>query len=123
MGVNIQQFGKAAVDAGKARGDNILGNQAIAQNWWSALVQWIDPADAKVSQNALVQMRDSIKATATARNQYLPYVFANDGAYFQDVMASYGAKNLAKMKDVSMRYNPAQVFQTLQNGGWLVHNS
>ncbi len=49
MNINIRQSGKAAVDAGKAR------------KWWSALVQWIDPADAKVSQNALVQIQTCIK--------------------------------------------------------------
>ena len=111
------------MNAGNARGGNILGNQAIAQNWWSALVQWTDPGDAEVSKNVLMQMRDSIEAAARARDHYLPYVFANDGAYFQKVMASYGPENLALMRDVSRKYDPGQVFQTLQNGGWLLRNS
>lgn len=121
--INIQPFGQAAVSASKARGGNILGNQAVAQNWWSALVQWNDPADATVSTNALINMRDSIQAKSAKRNQALPYIFANDGAYFQNVMASYGAENLALMRNISTRYDPGQIFQTLQNSGWFVHNA
>ena len=106
LSINIQQFGKAALQASNARGGNRLGNQAIAQNWWSALVQWIDPADAMVSTNALIKMRDSIKTASVEWSDSLPYVFANDGAYFQNVLASYGAENLALMKNVSVRYDP-----------------
>lgn len=44
----------------------------------------------------------------------------NDAGYQQNPLASYGAANLNTLKSVSKKYDPKQVFQKLQNTGFLV---
>jgi hypothetical protein len=44
----------------------------------------------------------------------------NDASVAQSPLDSYGSVNVAKMRDVSSRYNPAGVFQRLQNSGFLL---
>lgn len=45
-----------------------------------------------------------------------PYLYQNYAAQQQNVLASYGATNLAKLKAASQKYDPQQVFQRLQPG-------
>lgn len=40
----------------------------------------------------------------------------NYASQYLDPLGSYGATNVAKMKTVSHKYDPAQVFQELQPG-------
>ncbi|CZT16357.1 related to 6-hydroxy-d-nicotine oxidase [Ramularia collo-cygni] len=47
-----------------------------------------------------------------------PFVFLNNAAPFQDPLGSYGAENLQFMRDVSKKYDPDQIFQTLVPGGF-----
>lgn len=44
------------------------------------------------------------------------WVYMNYASEFQDVIASYGAANKARLKAVAARYDPAGVFQTLSPG-------
>ena len=123
MALVIQQFGKAAVQAGKVHGGNLFNLSPVAQNWWSLLVEWQSPADAQASHNALLGITDYINQQSQASGTFLPYIFPNTADASQDVMASYGAGSLAQLRSVSARYDPQQVFQTLQFGGWLVSKS
>ena len=65
-------------------------------------------------------MRSTVKSYAQAKGKLLEYEFMNDASYSQNPLASYGAANLAKLKAVSKKYDPVQVFQTLQNSGFLL---
>jgi len=47
----------------------------------------------------------------------------NDASQDQDPMPSYGRTNYAKLKAVSRIYDPAQVFQRLSNGGFLLRGA
>lgn len=38
----------------------------------------------------------------------------------QNPLASYGNETLEKLKEIAGKYDPEGVFQTLQNGGWLL---
>jgi hypothetical protein len=120
LGLVIQQFGKAAVLAGQSRGGNLFGLTATAQTWWSVLAQWTSSADTTVSRNAVLGMNSYIEQAASAAGKSLPYIFPNTADASQDVMASYGSSNLAQLKAASQKYDPHQVFQTLQYGGWFV---
>lgn len=44
----------------------------------------------------------------------------NDASRDQNPLASYGAANVAKLKAVARKYDPSQVFQKLQNDGFLL---
>lgn len=59
-------------------------------------------------------------ALAKARGLHLPFLYMNHAARDQDPLASYGPENLARLRDVARKYDPVQMFQTLQNGGFLL---
>ena len=44
----------------------------------------------------------------------------NDAGFNQNVLASYGENSLSRMRNVSHFYDPYQVFQQLQNDGFLL---
>ncbi|KAK6826153.1 FAD binding domain-containing protein [Apiospora arundinis] len=44
------------------------------------------------------------------------WVYMNYASQYQDVIASYGAENKAKLKRVAEEYDPRGVFQKLQPG-------
>ena len=46
----------------------------------------------------------------------------NDAGYKQKVLKSFGAGNIAKLKRISRLYDPRQVFQKLQNNGFLLRD-
>jgi hypothetical protein len=50
----------------------------------------------------------------------IPFLYMNDAARDQNPLASYGSESLAKLKAVAKKYDPRHVFQTLQNGGFLL---
>jgi hypothetical protein len=56
----------------------------------------------------------------TRHGSNLRYRFANDAYREQDALASYGEGNLRKLISISRKYDPAEVFQRQQNGGWLI---
>lgn len=50
----------------------------------------------------------------------IPFVYLNDASRDQNPLASYGCKNVAKLKQIALKYDAKQLFQTLQNGGFLL---
>jgi len=47
----------------------------------------------------------------------------NDASRDQNPIAGYGAENVAKLKAVSEKYDPTQIFQVLQNDGFLLRKA
>lgn len=61
---------------------------------------------------------DEVKAYAASIDGNLEWTYLNYADSSQDVLASYGAENLKKMKAVAAKYDPDQVFQKLCPGGF-----
>ena len=61
-----------------------------------------------------------LESIATERDKHLRYQFMNDAGFNQNVLASYGEDSLSKMRSISHFYDPYQVFQELQNDGFLL---
>jgi hypothetical protein len=60
------------------------------------------------------------KKAAAAKGKLLDLQFMNDSGYQQSPLASYGSASLSYLKSMSKKYDPTQVFQRLQNSGFLV---
>lgn len=58
------------------------------------------------------------RSVATAKKQGLdhPYLYQNYASKEQDVFASYGEDNLARLKSIRDKYDPTHVYQKLQPG-------
>lgn len=68
----------------------------------------------RISREALVK----IESRARAKGLLQKFQYLNYAAPYQKPLASYGAGNLAFLKEVSKRYDPEGVFQTRVPGGF-----
>ncbi|KAJ5722135.1 hypothetical protein N7488_000170 [Penicillium malachiteum] len=79
-------------------------------------ISWSDIADDDRIMTAAQNILDGCQAAASAAGLLNRYVYQNYASAGQDVFSGYGQKNLARLKAVSGKYDPAQVFQKLQPG-------
>lgn len=63
---------------------------------------------------------DKLKDTAAQKGKWINYQFQNDSNYRQPPFRKLSEETLTFLKDVSVKYDPEQVFQKLQNGGFLL---
>lgn len=84
------------------------------------MADWKNPADEERVRKAVKAVVDVAESEARAHGTYIEYKYSNYASRDQDPLASYGAENLAKLKEIAKKYDPNQVFQKLQYGGWKV---
>lgn len=68
----------------------------------------------------VVSLGRRLTEITTTHGSQLDYRFMNDAYEGQDVLSSYGAGNFERLLEISKAYDPDQVFQQLQHGGWLL---
>ncbi|CAK7212774.1 hypothetical protein SCUCBS95973_001579 [Sporothrix curviconia] len=106
----LQQFARNGGNAlGLTEDDGPMFILLVAAMWDDASD---DAAVAAFASNVLTQ----VKAYATTRGVQTDYTYMNYASMYQDVLSSYGSDVLARMRQVSAKYDPAQVYQTLQPG-------
>ena len=79
-------------------------------------ISWSNAADDARILAGAQSMVDRSAAAAKARGLDHPFLYQNYAALQQDVFTSYGADNLAKLKQISKKYDPSQVWQKLMKG-------
>lgn len=87
---------------------------------WSTTLDWADPADDDKVRGLSIETTDKWEELGKARGSYLPFLFMNDASRDQNPLASYGAENLQRLKNIAARYDPKQLFQKVQNSGFLL---
>jgi hypothetical protein len=78
--------------------------------------QWTDTSSDTKVLAAHQRMIDRMAAAAEALGLDFRYLYQNYAAQSQDVFASYGEANHARLQRISKKYDPKQVFQRLQPG-------
>ena len=79
-------------------------------------ISWSDAADDERVFGAAQNILDASVAAAKTRGLDHPYLYQNYASLQQDVFASYGRDNLAKLRAIRAKYDPHMVFQKLQPG-------
>jgi hypothetical protein len=101
--------------------DNVLGVEPVEQQWHEWMIEWVNDEDS----DAMLQLGRDVTAKLTAAAEeagaLLPYIFMNTAGGKQKVLQSFGVDNVAFMKKVAKKYDPAGVFQ-LQYDGWLLRD-
>lgn len=83
-------------------------------------MEWtLDEEDA-ATHEMITTMGANVKTIAKEQNAFFDYQFMNDASYVQRPLESYGPASLAIMRAVSTAYDLGQVFQRLQNSGFLL---
>ncbi|MDI1493407.1 MAG: hypothetical protein OHK93_005196 [Ramalina farinacea] len=108
------------VNQGIAKGGNPLGLPQINHQWWTTLVDWQHAADDEAVRAVSIDTSSNWKNFGQQRGSYIPFLDMNDASREQNPLASYGSENVAKLKAVSQKYDAAQLFQKLQNDGFLL---
>ncbi|KAG8159952.1 hypothetical protein KVR01_010589 [Diaporthe batatas] len=116
--VSMQPISESLVLAGEERGGNALGLQPTNQTWGMFTSGWYSSEDDPDAHSLGSSLNNQTKKAAVNAGQHLPYVFMNDASHDQAVIASYGTENVKRMRDVQLKYDPGQVFQTLVPGGF-----
>ncbi|KAI0835840.1 putative FAD-binding oxidoreductase [Hypoxylon sp. FL0890] len=114
-----QPISSSAVLAGQAsNGGSALGLQPVNQTWLVLDVGWWSPEDDQKANNYTSSMINKIDDASKSSGHYVDYIFMNDAAASQPVIESYGAENVAKLKNTARKYDPNRVFQDLASGGF-----
>ncbi|KAI1372705.1 FAD-binding domain-containing protein [Hypoxylon crocopeplum] len=107
---------------GKQRGGNLLGLQAVPQEWYEWFITWVDPAQDSIIWDISQRITQRCTDAAKAKSLSLPYLFMNTAGKTQDVLSSYGTDSVAFIKATAAKYDPGQFFQKLQNDGFLIRD-
>ena len=83
-------------------------------------MDWTDAADDDKVRGLSIETTKKWEELGKARGSYLPYLFMNDASRDQNPLASYGETNLQRLKEIAAKYDPEQLFQTVQNNGFLL---
>ena len=77
---------------------------------------WSSPLDDDRIIAAGNRVINSSVALAESMKADYKYIYQNYASQNQDVFAGYGAANKQRLIDISTKYDPEQIFQTLQPG-------
>lgn len=83
-------------------------------------MDWENETDDFLVRAASINFTDYWKKRGQELGVYLPFEYMNDASRDQNPLASYGSENIASLLRVSQKYDVEQVFQTLQNDGFLL---
>lgn len=84
------------------------------------MIQWQDDEADELAHQAIHASGEAIREIAKKKGILLEFEFLNDATWDQTPISSYGVTNLASLREISHRYDPIQVFQNLQGGGFLL---
>ncbi|RMJ19360.1 hypothetical protein CDV36_000989 [Fusarium kuroshium] len=121
----IQPVGKACIQAGKAKGGNVMGLEETPQCWWVFTCEWPKSGECEdaAAQKAVDSIVHKVESMAQEKGLLLNFLLPNFAGASQKVLRSYGDGSVQLMKELAAKYDPESVFQNLQHGGFLLRNS
>jgi len=110
----MQKNGGNPLGLSVSEGPYLLANSAM---------MWSDPTD----DQSILQINSNIRKRSIAVAQSMglaeEYIYMNYASEFEDVIASYGAQNKARLQQIAAKYDPTGVYQTLQPGYFKLNGS
>ncbi|EKD12970.1 FAD binding domain containing protein [Drepanopeziza brunnea f. sp. 'multigermtubi' MB_m1] len=111
--------------ASVANGGNIMGVDRNKDNiiMYQLFLTWDNDSDDEDLINAAYASIEAIKAKTVATGTDNPFIYLNYAGKFQDPLGGYGKANVAKLAQLSAKYDPNGVFQRLVPGGFKIANA
>lgn len=116
----VQPITEGALQAMQSNGGNALGlnpnnGPYFILNFNAA---WEKEEDEPQFHRVISNVIKAAKAEAKKRGLDNDFVYLNYASEYQDPTGSYGVANKERLEKVSKKYDPSQVFQYLQPGGF-----
>ncbi|CAG8981861.1 hypothetical protein HYALB_00009536 [Hymenoscyphus albidus] len=111
----LQHVGTGLIEQGIQKGGNAL--------WWTTTVDWENEEDDDLVRQVSIQTTEFWGKLTREANLDISFLYMNDASRDQNPLASYGRDCLARLKETALRHDPEQVFQKLQNNGFLLSES
>ncbi|KAL8748172.1 MAG: hypothetical protein Q9190_000067 [Brigantiaea leucoxantha] len=116
----MQPINRAAVQVGIQRGANAMAVPPITQTWSNSVVEFSSLSDNAVATSAISAFKNLVSEFSHKAKLDLPFIFQNDANTAQSPLGSSGAAHAARLTSISRKYDPEQVFQLQQFGGFKV---
>ena len=118
--LTFQAFTVPALSQMGKKGGNALGLDPADGPLFHVLLYmvWDDAAKDDVLNGAAAEFMSAAREEAERRGLGHRYIYMNYAGPYQNVVPSYGEKNLARLKAVARKYDPTAVYQRLQPGGY-----
>lgn len=87
---------------------------------WTTLIDWDNEEDDDLVRSVSINFTEEWKKLGEELGVYLPFEYMNDASRDQNPLTTYGSENVAKLLQIPQKYDKEQVFQTLQNDGFLL---
>lgn len=84
------------------------------------VAEWSEESDDTAVSHELEEFTDEVSRLAKEQGLYLDFKFMNDAEFSQKVLSSYGMGNMKRLQEASVKHDPEQLFQRLQNDGFLL---
>jgi hypothetical protein len=112
-----------SITAGQLKGMQKNGGNALGLNpnkgpyfVMNMSSRWNNAADDTRILKFFSDVIKRVKAEAKAKGVDNEYIYMNYASQYEDPIGSYGATNVNRLKSISKKYDPQQVFQELQPG-------
>jgi len=116
--LTFQPIAASTVIHGKERGGNAMGMSEKAQMWLCLTSSWALPSGDQVTLPLSISFMKQVEDLAKAKGLLEQYLFLNDAAIDQEVIASYGDAQVKELVRISKEHDPKGVFQKLAKGGF-----
>jgi hypothetical protein len=118
--LTFQAFTVPTLSKMSKKGGNALGLSPNDGPLFHCLLYmvWDDASKDDQFNKAALDFMNAVKAEAKSRGLYNRYIYMNYAGPYQNVVPGYGEANLAKLKSIAKKYDPSEVFQKLQPGGY-----
>lgn len=113
---------KALLTNSKKAGDNAKDIDPADGPLFVVLINptWDLQEDDDQVYTAVEDLLQKFKGVASDRGLLHRYVFTNYGYWKEDVLAGYGERSVARMREVSREFDPKGVFQEAVPGGFKI---
>jgi hypothetical protein len=118
--ISIQPITSGQLAGMQKNGGNALGLNPAKGPYFvmNMSSKWTNAADDSRILKFFSELIKTIKAYAQDKGVDNEYIYLNYASQFEDPIGSYGAANVQRLVSISKKYDPEQVFQKLQPGGF-----
>jgi hypothetical protein len=116
--ISIQPITAGQLNGMQKNGGNALGLNASKGPYFvmNMSSRWTNAADDAAILAFFSSIIKMVKAEAKAKGLDNEYIYMNYASQFEDPISSYGKANVERLRRVSKKYDPKQVFQELHPG-------